>query len=177
MGMPAVSTVLIESKTAYNRATPADDAAGLFAAEIVASVAGLHSDAIEIDSDLRALGLVPCTMDDPPSADGQCVSQDILANLGGGGPSPAALVIPDTIKINRTADSGFPNGRRLADPVIDVTLAILLLDMGAVTEGGDPQTPFIFTPGGAVGPLNPPANDVGDGSFPDEFPFLHPPHE
>jgi hypothetical protein len=177
IGMPAVSTALISSKTNYNQASPTEDANGDFAGEIVGAVAGLHSTAIDIDSDLESLGLVPCTMDDPPSASGQCVSQDILANAGGGGPSPAALVLPDTLKINVGAAAGFPNGRALADPVIDVTLAVLLLDMSANTGAGDPQTPFIFTPGAAVGPLNPPTNDVGDGSFNDQFPYLHPAHQ
>lgn len=175
IGMPAVSTALISSKTAYNQASPTDDANGDYAGELVGAVAGLHSDSIDIDSDLESLNLVPCTMDDPASANGQCVSQDILANAGGGGPSPAALVIPDTLKINVTQDAGFPNGRALADPVIDVTLAIILLDMTADTTGADPQaqTPFAFTPGNIVGPLNPPTNDVGDGTFPSEFPYLH----
>ena len=49
-------------------------------------------------------------------------------------PPPAAIkslttVVPDTLKIDLTAAAGFPNGRKLEDPVIDVTLAVVLLDL------------------------------------------------
>jgi hypothetical protein len=181
MGMPAVSTALIPDgkKTAYNQAAPAGDAAN-FAGDIVGTLAFLHSDAIDLDSDLESLGLVPCKMQNSMASD-ECVSQDILGNVPGAtGPSPAQLVLPDTLKIDVSAPAGFPNGRALADPVVDVTLAILLLDMDAMTTGTPPaaQTPFAFTPGNIVGPLNPPTNDVGiDGDFPTAFPYLHPAHQ
>ncbi|MEO1267871.1 MAG: DUF4331 family protein, partial [Myxococcota bacterium] len=75
------------------------------------------------------------------------------------------LIIPDTLKIDTSTDAGFPNGRLLADPVMDVTLAVILLDLSV--EEQDVTT--------LVG-VNPTANDLGeDGAFPTEFPYLHPP--
>lgn len=67
----------------------------------------------------------------------------------GTGITVADAVIPDTLTLNLNAPSGFPNGRQLADPVIDVTLAVIFLDLAA--NG----------PGTLAGlPLNPAANDV-----------------
>jgi hypothetical protein len=68
------------------------------------------------------------------------------------------LVVPDTITVNLAQPSGFPNGRRLQDPVIDITLAVIFLDM----RRHGPST-FVNLP------LNPPANDR---PFRAEFPFL-----
>ena len=173
MGMPAVSTALISSdglgdpalgKNAYNDADPVDDATpgqgGLpqFAVEIVLNLTGLHG---ALDDDIIGAGLTPCTMDDD-DADGlpDCVGQAVAA----GGPSVVSLVIPDHLSLNPGAPSGFPNGRRLQDPVMDVTLAIILLDM------------TVHGPGILAGlPLNPTANDLGvEGAFLSEFPYLHP---
>ncbi|WP_145916846.1 DUF4331 domain-containing protein [Erythrobacter sp. QSSC1-22B] len=77
---------------------------------------------------------------------------------GTGGVTVAQAVVPDTLTLNLAAASGFPNGRKLPDPVIDVTLAVIFLDLtvhGAGTLAGLP--------------LNPPANDV---PFRAGFPFL-----
>lgn len=138
MGMPAVATAVISSKDAYNQADPIDDAAGTFVSEIVASVDFLHS---ALDDDLTALGLTPCaTMD--------CVGQ------------AAPFVVPDVITIDPSQPAGFPNGRRLTDPVIDVTLALVLLDLGV----HDVTT--------LVG-VNPTANDR---KFHHAFPYLAGPH-
>jgi hypothetical protein len=141
-GMPAVNTAVIMSKDAYNQSSPADDAAGDFVDEIVASVTGLHD---ALDDDLTGAGLVPC-------APADCVAQG------------APLVVPDTLKLDLGSPAGFPNGRLPADPVIDVTLAVLLLDLSA--EG---QTATTL----AGLPLNPPANDVDFGT---DFPYFAPPH-
>lgn len=140
MGMPAVATALISMKDAYNAANPSDDVEGLFVAEIVEHLDGLHT---ALDDDLVAAGLTPCAID-------VCVDQ--------GGP----LVLPDTIKIDLGAASGFPNGRRPEDPVVDLTLAVILLDLGLhdVTTFADL-------------PLNPPEGDV---ELSDEFPFFAAPH-
>lgn len=138
MGMPAIATAVITSKDEYNAADPVDDAIGLFVDEIVANIAALHA---ALDDDLISVGLAPC-------ATGDCVNQ------------AAPLVVPDVIRIDPSQPSGFPNGRRLTDPVIDVTLALVLLDLAQ----HDVTT--------LVG-LNPSANDK---AFLDEFPFLHPPH-
>lgn len=143
MGMPAINSVVISAsdKDIYNRSTPADDAAGMFVAQIVDNVVGLHG---ALDDDLVDAGLVPC--------DGEtCVAQ------------AAPLVVPDTLKIDLNAGAGFPNGRLPTDPVIDVTLAVVLLDLGV--EGQNALS--------LVG-VNPTANDV---EFSDEFPYFARPHE
>ncbi len=142
MGMPAINTAVISSKDEYNGAGPADDIAGTYVDEIVANVQGLHD---ALDDDLTGAGLVPCaTMD--------CVNQ------------AAPLVVPDVLSIDPAAAAGFPNGRTPADPVIDVTLAVVLLDLTA--EGQDAATL-------AGLPLNPPANDV---EFLADFPYLAAPN-
>lgn len=94
----------------------------------------------------------------PTSFDvGPCLNQVVP---GTGGVTVAGAVVPDTLTLNLAADAGFPNGRLLADPVIDVTLAVIFLDLSA--NG----------PGTLAGlPLNPSANDV---PLPAGFPFLAP---
>jgi len=71
--------------------------------------------------------------------------------------------VPDTLKLDLGALPGFPNGRLLSDPVIDVTLAVILLDLGV---DGQEATSL-------VGVLNPSANDV---PFEMTFPYLAPAH-
>src|SRR4029079_4876857 len=124
------------SKDAYNQANPTDDAKGTFVSEITASVKFLHA---ALDDDLTGLGLHPCEV-------GACVGQ------------AAPYVVPDEIAIDTTAAAGFPNGRMLPDQVIDVTLALILLDLSK-----DSVTTF------AAIPLNPPANDHAFGAT---FPYL-----
>lgn len=86
-----------------------------------------------------------------------CLNQDIP----GAGVTVAGAVVPDTLTLNLSAASGFPNGRRLADPVIDVTLAVIFLDLTR-------HSPTLF----ASLPLNPAANDQ---PFRTSFPYLAPP--
>ena len=110
---------------------------------------------------LISKGLTPCSM----TADPSCVSQEYAA-----GAAVASLVVPDTLVVNPAQAAGFPNGRRLADPVIDVTLAVLLLKLDGGTCAGGP-----CTAGTLAGlPLNPPANDV---TFPTAFPYVAPAHQ
>lgn len=138
MGMPAVNTAIITSKDLYNESTPQDDVDQVFVPEIVSNLTALHE---ALDDDLIAAGLVPCEVQ-------TCASQG------------APLVIPDVLHLDLSAPAGFPNGRRLPDPVIDVTLAVVLLDLGA--DGQDASTL-------AGLPLNPPANDK---PFRDVFPYV-----
>lgn len=141
MGMPAINTAVITSKDKYNQATPADDVMGTYVPEIIANLTGLHA---ALDDDLAGFGLTPCV------AGMSCVDQ--------AGP----LVVPDTLKLSLGGTAGFPNGRKLADPVMDVTLAVVLLDLEVHDAG---------TLAGV--PLNPPANDV---AFLADFPYLAAPH-
>jgi hypothetical protein len=72
------------------------------------------------------------------------------------------LFVPDTLKLNLSLPSGFPNGRDLDDAVVDITLAFLFLDL---TESGQSLRTF------ANLPLNPGGNDVPLRS---EFPYFAP---
>ena len=90
----------------------------------------------------------------------QCLAQVVAAD----GTTVQDLVIPDVLTIDPTVAAGFPNGRRPADPVVDVILAVLFLDIDA-----DGQSPLTF----ANLPLNPDMNDIG--TPPSTFPFLLPP--
>lgn len=82
---------------------------------------------------------------------------------GSGGLTLRTMVVPDTVKLDLTRPSGFPNGRDLDDPVADILVAILFIDF---TVTG--QSPATF----ANLPLNPPGNDR---PFSQTFPFLAPP--
>ncbi|HEV2569183.1 DUF4331 family protein [Sphingomonas sp.] len=82
-----------------------------------------------------------------------CLNQQVALGV-----SVTNLIIPDTIKMDLSKPNGFPNGRRLEDPVVDVTLAVLFLDLTK-----HPANLF------ASLPLNPPTNDV---PFPSSFPYV-----
>lgn len=147
-GMPAIATALIASKDAYNQANPTDDIASTFVPEILNSLTFLHN---ALDGQLSNLGLTPCTV--VGDGTGTCAATAV------------PLIIPDTIKLDTSTAAGFPNGRLLSDPVVDVTLAVALLELT-----GDPA-PHAAT--ALVGVLNPPANDL---AFQAEFPFVAAPH-
>lgn len=86
---------------------------------------------------------------------GPCLNQVIPVP---GSPTVASAVVPDTLTINLANAAGFPNGRRLSDPVIDITLAVIFLDLTT-------HSPLLF----ANLPLNPPTNDR---PFRSTFPYL-----
>jgi hypothetical protein len=82
---------------------------------------------------------------------------------GSGGYSLRTLIVPDTMKLDLTRAPGYPNGRRLTDPVIDIVLAAELIDFTVTGQG--PRTLANL-------PFNPPGNDV---PFDSNFPYLaHP---
>jgi len=166
-GFPAINTGLnlLGDKDAYNAASPQDDAALTFAPNIFDSLETLHlgapgmqtADNTGLDDDLLSLGLEPCIT--PPLPMDSCDDQ--------GGP----FAIPDVITIDLDDAAGFPNGRRLDDPVMDVIFAVLLLELGT-----HDVTTFLDLDGdGTLGPsLNPLTNDV---EFLAEFPYLAPANE
>jgi hypothetical protein len=82
---------------------------------------------------------------------------------GTNGATLRGMIIPDTLKLDFTRPSGFPNGRDLDDPVVDILLSMLFLDFGVTG-----QSTLTF----ANLPLNPPGNDR---PFSTTFPFLAPP--
>jgi hypothetical protein len=81
---------------------------------------------------------------------------------GTGGRTVREMIIPDTLKLDLSLPSGFPNGRDLDDAVVDISLAFLFLDL---TESGQSLRTF------ANLPLNPGSNDVPFGST---FPYFAP---
>lgn len=91
----------------------------------------------------------------------RCFTQAIQ---GENGATLTSILIPDTLKLDLTRTSHFPNGRDLDDQIIDILLATLLLDMTVTGQG--PNTL-------AGVPLNPPANDK---PFSITFPYLAPPN-
>ncbi len=69
-------------------------------------------------------------------------------------------IFPDTLTIDLSRPAGFPNGRLLTDPVGDIMLAYVFLDLGKHGSRGFADLP-----------LNPAANDV---RFATGFPYLAP---
>jgi len=164
MGMPAVSTALVPSarKNAYNDGDPSGDMS--FAGDFITTLTGLHT---ALDADLNTLHLTPCSMTSVAGALPECLSQMYSA-----GHTVASLVVPnDVITLDTTVAAGFPNGRRLEDPVIDVTLAVLLLRLNIGLCGTGTATCTAATL--AMLPLNPAQNDVTNLT---DWPYLAPPH-
>lgn len=95
-----------------------------------------------------------------------CLEQIVPTNLNRTRPNTRVvdLVIPDTITLYPDLTQAFPNGRQLADPVIDITLAVILLDLDAP---GQNAASF------ATLPLNPAASERAPRA---EFPFAALPH-
>lgn len=110
MGNPAVNTVLVPfpRKDEYNQSTSQDDAAGKFAADLVASLSSLGTDQAHIGV-LAGVAVA--------KGDLLHVSRAV-ANSGTGG--------------GNNAGAGFPNGRRPGDDVID-TLLFLVSNEGLTT--------------------------------------------
>ncbi|MBB3860766.1 hypothetical protein GGQ88_002035 [Novosphingobium hassiacum] len=91
----------------------------------------------------------------------RCFTQVIQ---GQNGANLKSIIIPDTLKLDLTRSTRFPNGRHPSDPVVDILLATLLLDMNVTGQG--PNTL-------ANVPLDPPSNDK---FFLLTFPFLPTPN-
>ncbi len=96
----------------------------------------------------------------PPPALGSYSVNKCLNQIVDGTRTVANLVVPDTVELDFAKPNGFPNGRQLTDPVIDITFAFLFLDLTK-----HPKTVL------AAIPLGPSANDV---PFRSEFPYLAP---
>lgn len=131
----------ITIRDAYNASNPVEDAAMMWFGEIAESVTFFHD---ALDDDVMKAGLTPATI------------QETVAQAG-------PVILPDTIKYDPSKPTAYPNGRTLTDPVVDITLAAVLVKLGG-------NTPLSVL---ADLPLNPPKNDV---DFQKEFPFLAPPH-
>jgi hypothetical protein len=132
MGNPAINVALIPfaHKDAYNFASTQDDANGAFAGDIVGTLKALGTN----DTNIGILASVAVAKGDFLHLDTS------LANSGTGGGS--------------NAGSGFPNGRRLQDDVID-TILFFVANQNALGDNVN-------------------ANDV---AFRSAFPFLAPPQQ
>ncbi len=95
-----------------------------------------------------------------------CISQLLPTSLNR---APAGtriidLIVPDTLTIFPELDQAFPNGRQLSDPVIDITLGVVLLKLD---QPGQNAASF------AAIPLNPAASERPPRAT---FPFAALPH-
>ena len=137
MGMPAVSTALIPAanKNAYNDGGPNDDASLTFGTLALGTLVGLHN---ALDAQLRAapLHMTPCSTRFTPFP-GVATGVPYCAAQGfDGNPAHpvAGLILPDTLRLDPTIPAQFPNGRTMTDPVIDITLGVLLLSTEHVCD-------------------------------------------
>ena len=137
--IPAVNVALVpfNKKNRYNASTPADDKANVFASEIVATLNALGASAPAI-STLASVAV----------ANGDILRLDTsLANTGTGG--------------GTTAGSGFPNGRRLKDDVVDTILGIIV--SGTLSDNANVNdVPFQDAFPYIAKPQQPRANGVTD---------------
>ena len=155
---------LLGNRDAYNVGTPLEDAALVFLGDFAESLDTWHYgvmgmqvvDNTGIHDDLLALAIAPCAA--PQDAMPTCLDQI--------GP----LAIPEALGIDLTQAAGYPNGRLLTDPVMDLLLALIWIDLTV-----HDATLFLdLDSDGIPGPsLNPLTNDVPFGAA---FPHLAPPH-
>jgi hypothetical protein len=86
--------------------------------------------------------------------------QPCLDQLAAPGQTVANILVPDTLKLDVTKPSGFPNGRTLSDPVVDIMVAFGFIDLTKHS-----------THALANLPLDPSGNDV---PLRADFPYLAP---
>ncbi|MEK6540626.1 MAG: hypothetical protein AABZ45_00745 [Pseudomonadota bacterium] len=79
-----------------------------------------------------------------------CLNQTVPLARVPAGTRVIDLVIPDTITIWPDRDIGFPNGRLLSDPVIDITLGIVLLDINRAGQNAASFAAIPLDPPGAT---------------------------
>lgn len=94
-----------------------------------------------------------------------CINQTVPLDRVPPGTRVIDLIIPDTITIWPDRTIGFPNGRLLSDPVVDITLGVVLLD---INRPGQNAASF------AAIPLNPPNATKRPLA---EFPFANLPND
>ena len=184
MGFPGVNTALInpENQDTYNASSPTNDAAGDFLTDVAGSISYLHTGGMDGDGleDDVAVALAALNPDLTPQQIQALICNppgDIDPNdtcVAQGGP----FVFPDVILIDTNTPAGFPNGRGLETPVIDIVLAVLLLDV--LDAGKAPVFPLL----NAFADLDPETDgnqglsqSGNDVEFPGSFPYLAPAHE
>jgi hypothetical protein len=135
-GIPAISAALIPfgRKDEFNAATTTDDAGGRFAGDIVAALTALGTNSTNIN----ILAGVAVTRGD-----------QLRLNLN---TANTSLGMGETVQT--TGYTGFPNGRRPGDDVVDVLL-FFIANQQPITDNAN-------------------ANEV---AIPNAFPFFPPPHQ
>jgi hypothetical protein len=155
---------------------PTSDVAGIYTDQIGDALNLLHIGTgvagNGLNDDLTGVNLPVCRHPSDLDVGDECVRQ------------AAPFIIPDVLTIDTTAAAGFPNGRQLEDRVMDIILALVLLDVDDAQldptpdpdPNGVPLTVLFDLDPATEGdqPLNPAANDV---DFLADFPYVAPPHE
>lgn len=98
-----------------------------------------------------------------------CVNQRVSVDRVPPGTRVIDLIVPDTITIWPDRTIGFPNGRLLNDPVVDITLAIALLD---VNSAGQNTRSFADRPLNPPRATQPPLADFPFANLPNDNPVL-----
>lgn len=98
-----------------------------------------------------------------------CLNQTVPLARVPAGTRVIDLVIPDTITIWPDRDIGFPNGRLLSDPVIDILLGAILLD---VNKAGQNAASFAAIPLDPPQATRPPLPDFPFANLPNGNPPL-----
>ena len=121
MAIPGINTVLIPSdqKDAFNAGDPSTDVAD-WLETVTGTIQGLRD------------AVAPILGPEPGGPLGDIAAADL-----------AAILIPDVVTIDFSADVAFPNGRQLTDDVIDTALGLILNNaaVGDAIDGND--LPFL----------------------------------
>jgi hypothetical protein len=83
----------------------------------------------------------------------------------------ASLLTRDTLRLDMSKPNGFPNGRRLQDPVIDLTLAYVFIDLSR--HELDSLAKLAINPATNADNFDAAGNVIG---FKTDFPFVNDPH-
>jgi hypothetical protein len=138
LGLPLINEVIIglQDKDGWNRKTPADDAA-LYAPYFLNPVVVVDAEAIGF---YEAGGpLAGCPHDGAQGFGPRTGRTDIIGviNLASDHTGDEAIgTIGDVLRVDLGQTSGFPNGRRLEDNVVDVMLSLALCKLAAPVPGG-----------------------------------------
>ena len=95
-----------------------------------------------------------------------CFAQTVAPGI-----TVASLLTRDTLRLDMSKAPGFPNGRRLQDPVIDLTLAYVFIDL--TRHELDSLAKLAINPATNADNFDAAGNVIG---FSTEFPFVNAPH-
>ncbi len=159
LGLPLVNEALIglQDKNYWNRLTPADDLM-TFGSYFLNPIAVRDAEAVGF----YAAGGPLATFTTNGGVDKETARTDIIGviNLPDHTGTEAITSIGDVLRVDLGQPSGFPNGRLLTDPVVDVVLGLVLC--GAANAGA------------LVGAVGPTANEIAPKAA---FPYLQTPWE